>query len=734
MLEWILSSCVLILVVIGLRFCFRGRLSQRLQYALWGLVLLRLLIPVSFGSTGISVANLTSPEKTAPVVAHTVTPGEHSQGGFIGQVTPPKPTELPLGDVPRQEPVATESAPELFPYILAGVWAAGCAAVAGMFLFTNLRFRRSLRASRRRLGEKGRLVVYVTDQVDTPCLFGLFCPAIYVTQAVAGDETLLRHTLEHEATHYSHGDHIWAVLRCLCLAIHWYDPLVWWAAFLSQRDGELACDEGTIRKLGEGERAEYGRTLIGMTCRKRQRVLTTATTMTGSRSTLRERILRIAGKPKMAVYTLVAVLLLAAVAVGCTFTGPNTAEPESDPESLFHWGEILDIAGNVLVRRPLTDPTDETVEQNPETQLPEETIGLPEVLHREPEYDKICIAVQPTGWVTDGSGYLYIIPQEQELLMEYYLAAQEASEPYFMWDHDQQRTGWKLVYRDQWWQTTENGEMFGADPTTWEDIRIGADSARQLYAFCDDQVKQAGLAEPVRPKELVGIRSATLYWNGEHRVTDPEALAKLEAWLSNSREESSVSCWFTAQLSLELENGETKTIAMATDSCATWMSEGVVYHYGQATPEGIQGNEEFYSLFASGLIHDSIMVVEGKDVVTDIDLFDYLIYLDWNRYAKQYGVDETLSLMDRIEQWAAEEPTAMRFGGVIQWAQGVDGAYADYYAGLLARLYALAPGEFAWACLGNASDAQQQQTMEMLAYHWNLTVGEVQAKLQADLP
>ena len=90
--------------------------------------------------------------------------------------------------------------------------------------------------------------------------------------------------------------------------------------------------------------------------------------------------------------------------------------------------------------------------------------------------------------------------------------------------------------------------------------------------------------------------------------------------------------------------------------------------------------------------------------------------------------------MDRIEQWAAEEPTAMRFGGVIQWAKGVDGAYPDYYAGLLARLYALAPGEFAWACLGNASDAQQQQTMEMLAYHWNLTVGEVQAKLQADLP
>ena len=34
MLEWILSSCVLILAVVGLRYLLRGRLSLRLQYAM----------------------------------------------------------------------------------------------------------------------------------------------------------------------------------------------------------------------------------------------------------------------------------------------------------------------------------------------------------------------------------------------------------------------------------------------------------------------------------------------------------------------------------------------------------------------------------------------------------------------------------------------------------------------------------------------------------------------------
>lgn len=38
MLEWILSSCVLILAVVGLRYLLRGRLSLRLQYAMWLIV------------------------------------------------------------------------------------------------------------------------------------------------------------------------------------------------------------------------------------------------------------------------------------------------------------------------------------------------------------------------------------------------------------------------------------------------------------------------------------------------------------------------------------------------------------------------------------------------------------------------------------------------------------------------------------------------------------------------
>ncbi len=49
MMEWILSACVLTAAVIGLRYALGGRIDPRLQYALWALVLVRLLIPVNFG-------------------------------------------------------------------------------------------------------------------------------------------------------------------------------------------------------------------------------------------------------------------------------------------------------------------------------------------------------------------------------------------------------------------------------------------------------------------------------------------------------------------------------------------------------------------------------------------------------------------------------------------------------------------------------------------------------------
>ena len=337
MMQWIVSSSVLILVVIALRYVLRGKLSLRMQYALWLLVLVRLLVPVSFGASDLSVMN------AVPERAPTVQQGTYKQdiigerndapanAGTVG-IPAQSMSEAAPPNLVQNVTTATVTAPTVektdWARIAKTVWLAGAAALGLVFLAVNLRFGKKLRRSRERVEETDAcLPVYESGETDTPCLFGVAKPSIYVTPDTRTEAETLRYALAHEQTHYRHGDNLWAVLRGVCLALHWYNPLVWWAAELSRRDAELACDEATIRRIGESERAAYGRTLIRMTCEKRPALLVTATMMTDSGKGLRERITLLVKKPKTAAYTAVAVLLIAGLSVACTFTdGKDNAE------------------------------------------------------------------------------------------------------------------------------------------------------------------------------------------------------------------------------------------------------------------------------------------------------------------------------------------------------------------------------------------------------------------------
>lgn len=359
MMNWIISSTILIVIIIGLRFLLRGKISLRLQYGLWAIVLVRLLLPVSIGETAISVGNwleqfsqkeevrevyeftqVKLPEMSYQQAYQEVADRYESQGVDIEAMPEDKFAETIEYEI--QETMTGEvSLAEL----AKGVWVIGGTIVGLWFLFTNLRFQKKVLRSRKvlcldteRMSSdtkelleecRKKLNIYQCDEVDTPCLFGLFHPAIYVTSEALNDEVVLRHVIAHETTHYLHRDYIWGVLRALCLAMHWYNPFVWCAAILSRNDAELACDEAAIVRLGEMERAAYGRTLIGLTYEKPVAVLLTATTMTGSGKSIKERISLIVKKPKMRMYTLVAVVLISIICVGCTFTGAKN-EKQND--------------------------------------------------------------------------------------------------------------------------------------------------------------------------------------------------------------------------------------------------------------------------------------------------------------------------------------------------------------------------------------------------------------------
>ena len=220
------------------------------------------------------------------------------------------------------------------------VWLAGSCLLALWLSGVNGIFRWKVRGNRLPLWVSGdlqrQLPVYVTDEISTPCMYGLLRPAVYITARTAKDAQVLDMVLRHEQTHYRHGDHIWSVVRMLCLCLHWYNPLVWAAVRLSRQDGELACDEGVLRQMGEENRRIYGEALLILSTEHKPTLrssLNLATSMSGTKKQLKERLSVLVTRPRMAAGTAVLVFLLALGLMACTFTGRAEAhEEEPIPE------------------------------------------------------------------------------------------------------------------------------------------------------------------------------------------------------------------------------------------------------------------------------------------------------------------------------------------------------------------------------------------------------------------
>ena len=353
MKEIIITASVLILCVMLIRHFFKGKISNRLQYALWLLVAIRLIIPVS------AQLYLSLGEVDEFRIMDLVRRLEGDFGDITERLEQPVSFTMNMNS-PVSQQIIKNMLEEEMEYIggadgptsifLAGsvgftwldilrwIWFGGMGVMAVWMAAVNLRFCRKLRRERQDfvLPEEvtGRLHpkvlaslrrggVYTVKELVSPCLYGIpGLEAVYLPEAVTGEEDRLCHVLTHEICHKRHGDGFWSFVRNMLLLCYWFHPLVWAAAVLSKRDCELACDEGALLLLGEQERIGYGKTLLSIiTGRGRfSDFACTATTMTGSGRSVKERIRCIAEKPRVLGAAVAAVLILITAASVLVFT------------------------------------------------------------------------------------------------------------------------------------------------------------------------------------------------------------------------------------------------------------------------------------------------------------------------------------------------------------------------------------------------------------------------------
>lgn len=351
MREILITATVLILCVLLIRRIFRGKISSRLQYALWFLVALRLVIPVSaqFDLGPFSrfrLLDLMERDESgiAERLNETIRLEEPIQmtvdsGSILFRLFTTDEIRETIEDMPKDGPTSVFMAGTLgFSRldVLWFLWGLGALVVGVWILAANMVFSRRLRRNRQPFAlpenvktavlgmnfrKKGRLpICYLAEGISSPCLYGFpGREAVYLTANVADDEDRLRHVIVHELVHKKHGDSFWALLRSVLVTVYWFHPLVWIAAVCSKRDCELACDEGALALLGEDERIPYGETLLSIITKKGRvfDLVCTATTMTGSGKSVKERIQFIAKEPKVLYAAAAGALFL--IAAVCLF-------------------------------------------------------------------------------------------------------------------------------------------------------------------------------------------------------------------------------------------------------------------------------------------------------------------------------------------------------------------------------------------------------------------------------
>lgn len=818
MIEIILTSSILILAIALLRRLLRGRIKPGLQYALWLLVAARLLIPGSLFPAPVSAAGLAEGmrshlENAAGAAASSAVAADASLiGGLYDLYTVDK--SYPSGatydqwweERPGEEysingyDVDPEAGTQTVHYskypslwdmpFWRWPWYAGVAVTAGILLLSNLKFYVNLRRKRRRLqlppeAGAGRLPVYLVPGLPSPCLFGVFRPAVYLNDA-ALEAAHLRHILVHEYTHFRHGDHLWAILRGVCLAVHWYNPLVWWAASLSRRDCELACDDGAIRRLGEAQRLDYGATLVGMIVPRASPadLLRAATTMTAGKRTMTERIKLIAKRPRMLKITLAALALVMCGLVLVTFGGASKAAPSDNPLQDMDQDNA---SGSAYIYTHSSGQFSLALPENwkEDVVLVESGDGVDFYeanTYAEAGYGWLMgISLQPSSWAeanagemlflldsfdVNGASYQYIL--EYRLSMDF--STEPAASPYI--DRFQ-------ALLDQRQEVAGGFRFLAARPDLTEEEALALyQSAREAWdwfdlgnlpttgeTFSDSQgsfqrVEGFDTLEELRGY-LLKLFSPEL---ADHLLTRYQPLREISGVLfvqSASRGISIYAGQEAVQVFLQDEAGAAQYgynghIYAATEVLDAYDPATVLYHKRHDWFFAWNGESYVFNSFGPWddvdpqRYYNALTILDhyqrGNTITTWLPM---LRDLDWNAlYATRgqwpEGFDLGLYVIDSLSQYIAEQGavlTAVQYRDILSATEGLDGAYAEGYGYEVWRLYALNPSLFAQVALEELTAEQRQAVISSLGFELayragsddSLPAGEVIDRLEKTL-
>lgn len=235
----------LILAIILIRMIFKN-IPKWALCILWGIVGLRLILPFSIESMFSLMPSTNTIDTTVyqsrPYIDSGITIVDNNVNDYLGSH--------------YFEGVTVQANNfENLLSVLTIIWIIG---TVGLFVYSIISYYKLNKRIEISVPYKDN--IYISDEIDTPFIFGIYNPKIYVPSGMK--EYQMDYVLKHEYAHLLRKDHIWKPLGFALLSIYWFNPLIWIAYNLFCKDIERACDEKVISQMNDNAKAEYSETLL----------------------------------------------------------------------------------------------------------------------------------------------------------------------------------------------------------------------------------------------------------------------------------------------------------------------------------------------------------------------------------------------------------------------------------------------------------------------------------------
>ncbi|MBU3190675.1 phosphodiester glycosidase family protein [Clostridium bowmanii] len=278
--KWVLYSTalasILSLIILAFKFFIKDKLGVRWHYAIWLIVIIRLLIPYGIQSS-LSIFNIINFKSTTVVqVPYSI----NNKAIEISNNKESNTNAAPdIAATNLQTNKSDTNQSQVYLQLISCLWLLVVIIIASYTIVMTMKLKVKVKSGKvcdnedvlllllqckNKLNIKSNIKIIYTNGIKTPCIYGFISPKLLLPIGIENyvNKNELEYIILHELAHVKRLDIIVSCLSGILQIIHWFNPIIWYSFYRMRNDKELACDALVLSHVKCDDYINYGKTII----------------------------------------------------------------------------------------------------------------------------------------------------------------------------------------------------------------------------------------------------------------------------------------------------------------------------------------------------------------------------------------------------------------------------------------------------------------------------------------